>query len=213
MQFVFILGGLMLAAFLGVFLITGITESLKDISLTAPTNYGYGGYQTGAAFNAVKENETSEFSDVPNPRFEGRTITSVLETLPSTERFKELFETGNGEQFLVEPTLYTLFVPTDEAFSKLPYEAQVAINTMDEEELKRFVTHHLVPQKMVAVGGQKAGTVTAISRDTLNFMLWDGGGTVGNARVVHIHNTEDGIVYVVDGVLLPPKKTIPNVTF
>lgn len=183
------------------FFIGGVVNSFQNFGSGFPQNsgYPYSEEQIASAQKGLVAG-ASAISTVVT----GETITSTLTDLSNTSRFRELFIDAKGSSFLVEPTLYTLFVPTDEAFAKLPYHEQVALNTMNDEELKRFVTYHLVPQKMVAVGGQKAGVVTAISRDVLNFELRDNGGSVGNAQVVAIYHVDNGIVYVIDQVLLPP---------
>ncbi|MEK7613583.1 MAG: fasciclin domain-containing protein [Patescibacteria group bacterium] len=208
MQFVGIAAALVAVFFLGSLALSGITHSLSRVSSVFPTNYGYpysSGTQVAASAKGVPQ---VAGVSIKNEALTGETIVSTLNTLPNASRFAALFKKANGASFLVEPTLYTLFVPTNEAFAKLPYHLQADVNTMDAEELSRFVTYHLVPQKMVAVGGQKAGVVTAISRDALNFELHDDGGSVGNAHVVAIYHVENGIVYVVDGVLLPPERRV-----
>lgn len=185
------------------FFIGGIVNSFQQFGSNFPQNSGYP-YAVEQTATATKGLVAG--ASVTAQTATGETIVSTLSDLSNAKRFRELFLDAKGSSFLIEPTLYTLFVPTDEAFARLPYQEQVALNIMNDEELKRFVTYHLVPQKMVAVGGQKAGVVTAISRDVLNFELRDNGGSVGNAQVVAIYHVDNGIVYVIDQVLLPPQK-------
>jgi len=211
MHFLLAAGMLMVALFIGSFFISGITTSFKEIS-SFPRNYGYphSQDQLGGASAGVPQ---VAGASTANPLYAGEDIESLLRALPNAKRFNTLFTEVGGASFLTRPTLYTLFVPTDEAFAKLPYPAQVTLNTMTYEEKVRFVTYHLVPQKMVAVGGQRAGVVTTISRDVLNFELTDTGGTVGNASVVYFENAEDGIVYILDSVLLPPNRRVELQSF
>lgn len=203
MQIFGFLGVVVMALVVVGFFIGGVINSFHQLGSGFPQNsgYPYSEEQTASATKGLVAG-----ASVTAQTATGETIVSTLTSLSNTARFRELFIDAQGPSFLVEPTLYTLFVPTDEAFSKLPYHEQVTLNTMNDEELKRFVTYHLVPQKMVAVGGQKAGVVTAISRDVLNFELRDNGGSVGNAQVVAIYHVDNGVVYVIDQVLLPPQK-------
>lgn len=195
--------GIVIAAFF----ISGFSEALRDASFTLPVSRGYGNQEAAVIQNTEGSVRTEQRS--PNIQ-SGETILSTLATLDHASQFRAFFESVSGERFIAGASLYTLFVPSDEAFANLPYEARVALNTLTPEARERFVSFHLVPQKMVAVGGQRAGTVPTVSRDTLNFTLTDTGGTVGNARVIDVIEVDNGIVYVIDTVLLPPHYSIPG---
>lgn len=202
MQFVWILLLGFAFIFLGTFFVTGITDSLKNLSTGAAFQSGY--YQQYAQQPMLQGNTSTQ--PLFNEPLKGRDIETILADINGAARFKTLFREAQGASYLNDTgTLYTLFVPLDSAFTKLPYEAQSELNTMTAEEKTRFVTNHLVPQKMVAVGGQKFGYVTTVSRDTLNFSLHEESGIVGNARVVAVYPAENGIIYVIDGVLVPPE--------
>lgn len=204
MQFLGVVGLAIVAVFLGTFLVSSLGESFKSFSESFPVNRGYP-YGVSERSRTVEEQGQVAGAIVAGPFDDAESITSTLRSLPNVSRFEAMFRESGGTSYLAPGQLYTLFVPTDAAFQKLPYDEHAALNTMSGAEQARFITYHLVPQKMVAVGGQKAGTVTAISRDVLNFALFEeGGGYVGNANVVSVHQASNGIVYVVDSVLLPP---------
>lgn len=204
MQFLGVVGLAIVAVFLGTFLVSSLGESFKSFSESFPVNRGYP-YGVSERSRTVDLRAQVAGATVAGPFEDAESITSILRSLPNVSRFETMFNESDGASYMGAGQLYTLFVPTDAAFQKLPYDEQVALNTMSSAEQVRLVTYHLVPQKMVAVGGQKAGTVTAISRDVLNFALFEEGrGYVGNANVVAVHQASNGIVYVVDSVLLPP---------
>lgn len=186
------------------FMLPGIAQSIQDFPSALNAGYPYVEINQEHNPNGLILGEAIEVKEF---FFPNDNITSMLEDLPNVSRFQEFFNTAHGTALLAEPTLYTLFVPTDEAFRSLAYPQQVEVNTMTEAQVERFIQYHLVPQKIVAVdGGVKAGTIAAVSRDMLNFELRKKGGTVGNANVVATYHVENGIVYVIDGVLLPPFK-------
>lgn len=203
MPFLAFIGVAIIALFVGGSLISGITTSLKDRTTSSLSSRVIN--STGQTAVVVLSTAHVAGASIQNLSALND-INSLVNDLPNVSRFQEFFKEAHGAMFLVEPFLYTLFIPTDSAFSQLPYTTQTELNGMTQEELERFVTYHVVPQKMVSVGEQKVGTVTALSRDALNFELRDSGGAVGNAHVVSVHNAENGIVYVIDGVLLPPIK-------
>ena len=213
MQFLAIAFAGFIGVILAFFLFSGISSITSNAgNFSAGSMYSHLTYESVAkayGWNSRTKGEVlGETVQVTSFSFPDRDIVSVLNDIPGTSRFQALFSEAGGASYLVEPTLYTLFVPTDAAFSALTYDAKAYINTLTQEEKQRFVTYHMVPQKMVAVdGGVKAGTVAAVSRDYLNFELRKkDGGTVGNARVVQTYTIENGIIYVVDGVLLPPER-------
>jgi len=207
MQFLaFIFVGIV-GVFLGLFVISGLQSGLENFSGSLYPKYTYESYKAQRNAQNSQGLVLGESVEVRTFSYPNEDIRSVLGTIPNTSRFQSLFTEAGGGKLFAEPTLYTLFVSTDAAFSELTYEFQVRVNTMTDEEVERYVAYHVVPQKMVAVdGGIKAGTVTAVSRDALNFELRKGGGTVGNAHVVATYNVKNGIIYVIDGVLLPPEK-------
>lgn len=213
MQFLAVIGLAIVGVFLGTFLVSGLSASIKDVSHSFPTNYGYTGTSIGERLQARKAATQGKVAgaSIVSSAYAEDGIISTLADLKNVSRFQSMFTKANGASYMTAPTLYTLFVPTDEAFHKLPYATQVELNTMNAEELERFVTYNMVPQKMMAVGLQKAGVIPAISRDYLNFELNDTGGTVGNANVVAAYNVSNGIIYVVDEVLLPPVKRVENI--
>lgn len=203
MQFLGVVGLAIVAVFVGAFLVSTLSASFASFSESFPVNRGYP-YTTEDRGRVSGNAAQVAGAYVAGPFEDAESITSILRSLPNVSRFEALFSEAEGSAYMNAGQLYTLFVPTDAAFQSLSYDEQVLLNTMTDLERTRLVTYHLVPQKMVAVGGQKAGTVTAISRDTLNFALFENGGTVGNANVVSVHQASNGIVYVIDTPLLPP---------
>ena len=98
---------------------------------------------------------------------------------------------------------FTVFAPTDEAFAKLPAGTVEAL-LQDKEKLAAILTYHVVPGKKKAadvVAANSLGTVQGsdLSIDTTS------GVKVGEASVVQtdIH-TSNGVIHVIDTVLLPP---------
>ena len=98
---------------------------------------------------------------------------------------------------------FTVFAPTDEAFAKLP-EGTVEALLQDKEKLSAILTYHVVAGKKMAsdvVGAQSIDTVQggSLSVDTTD------GVKVGGASVVQTDiKTSNGVIHVIDTVLLPP---------
>ena len=104
------------------------------------------------------------------------------------------------------PGPFTVFAPTDEAFAKLP--ADTLNNLLKPENramLRRVLTYHVVPGKVMASDVVKVSSAKAVSGDTLSIKASGGVVTVDKARVVKTDiSASNGVIHVVDTVLLPP---------
>jgi uncharacterized surface protein with fasciclin (FAS1) repeats len=104
------------------------------------------------------------------------------------------------------PGPFTVFAPTDEAFAKLP--AGTLDNLLKPENkamLRRVLTYHVVPGKVMAADVVKVSSATAVSGDTLSIKVSGGAVMVDNARVVKTDIVaSNGVIHVLDTVLLPP---------
>ena len=103
---------------------------------------------------------------------------------------------------------FTVFAPTDAAFAKLP--AGTLENLLKPENkamLQRVLTYHVVSGKVMAGDVVKLSSAKAISGDTLSINASGGAVTVNGSHVVKTDITaSNGVIHVVDTVLLPPSK-------
>ena len=102
---------------------------------------------------------------------------------------------------------FTVFAPTNEAFAKLPAgTVEGLLEPEKKNDLQNILQYH------VAVGvyhlenlndGQKLGMVNG---DNVTFAVKDGKVTINGAAIVATVKASNGVVYVIDNVLLPPSK-------
>ncbi len=91
---------------------------------------------------------------------------------------------------------YTVFAPTDKAFAKLP-EGTLERLLADEDKLKKLLTYHVVPGKLMA-----ADLVTKQSVDTVEGTALPAGDiSVSKADVI----ASNGVIHVVNEVLTPER--------
>lgn len=133
------------------------------------------------------------------------TVSSVVASLGGESRFASLLVSTGVSAQLTGKGPYTIFVPTDASFGLLPAGT---INNLNATQLKRLVQYHIVSGKMIDVNAQVAGTVPALSKDLLNFSKQtnDVSARINSSTVIRAYRTSNGIVYVVNQVLLPPLK-------
>jgi len=107
---------------------------------------------------------------------------------------------------------FTVFAPTDEAFAKLPAgTVEELLKPENLETLKNILLFHVVPAKVmaadaVALDGQSAET--ALADNSLNISVKDGNVFLNdNVQVVITDiETANGVIHVIDAVLLPEEK-------
>ncbi|WP_442909267.1 fasciclin domain-containing protein [Ideonella sp. BN130291] len=100
---------------------------------------------------------------------------------------------------------YTLFAPSDDAFKALPPATLQALQA-DKAKLKAVLGYHVVPGRMAAgdIRGGKAKTAegSEITLATAGTFV-----TVEDAIVTQADvPATNGVVHVIDRVLMPPKK-------
>lgn len=100
---------------------------------------------------------------------------------------------------------YTVFVSTDGAFNRLSSGTLAAMSAAD---LKRMMQYHVVVGRMLDIDAVSSGNIQALSKDMLNFdvRISDGLVLVNSAKIITQYKAKNGIVYVLNTVLLPPQK-------
>ena len=98
---------------------------------------------------------------------------------------------------------YTLFIPSDSAFEKLP-DGEWQSLLKDRERLSRVLRYHIVSGRM-KVAEVKPGAVRSDEGQPLKLTSDNGMVTVNGARVTESDLAADnGIIHAIDDVLLPP---------
>ena len=102
---------------------------------------------------------------------------------------------------------FTVFAPTNAAFSLLPAgTVEGLLNPESKDALRNILEYH------VAVGVYKlenlkdGQTINQVNLDNVTIGVKDGKYTVNGANIVGTVPASNGVVYVVDAVLLPPAK-------
>lgn len=133
-------------------------------------------------------------------------VATIVRGLSTGSTFNGYFR-STGVAATISPksaSKYTIFVPTNGAFAQLP---PGTVSSMTAEQKKRLIQYHVVSGRAVDVDQMTAGSIEALSKDVLNFSY---GATkipmVNSAIVITQYEGTNGVVIVIDNVLLPPKK-------
>ena len=106
---------------------------------------------------------------------------------------------------------FTVFAPTDEAFAKLPAgTVETLLKPENKSQLVSVLTYHVVSGKVAAAQVVKLNAAATVNGQRVDIKVEDGQVRVDQATVVKadIH-CSNGIIHVVDQVLLPSSDNIP----
>lgn len=107
---------------------------------------------------------------------------------------------------------FTVFAPTDDAFKKLP-EGTVAelLKPENKAALAGILTYHVVPGTVMAEQVVKLSGAKTVNGQRVDIKAGDGGVMVDGAKVVTTDiRCDNGVIHVIDSVILPADKTIPE---
>lgn len=127
-------------------------------------------------------------------------------TLVAAVKAAGLVETLKGEG------PFTVFAPTDEAFAKLP-EGTVAtlVKPENKKKLTSILTYHVLSGSVMAedavAAAKKNAKVKTVNGKKIKLSIKDGSVYVNGAKVVTTDiKCSNGVIHVIDSVILPPSK-------
>ena len=100
---------------------------------------------------------------------------------------------------------FTVFAPTDEAFSKLPDgTVEDLLKPENRDKLTTILTYHVVPGKVMAADVVKLKSATTVQGQDIKIDVDMGTVMIDNARVVKTDiAASNGVIHVIDSVILP----------
>jgi uncharacterized surface protein with fasciclin (FAS1) repeats len=133
------------------------------------------------------------------------TIADTAARTPQLSTLSRLIGQAGLSDTLSSPGPFTVFAPSDEAFKAVPAKTMAELGN-DKELLKSVLTYHVVSGKVLAADVKNANAKTV---NGANLALAKAGTmvTVEDAVVLQADVVaSNGVVHVIDRVLLPPKK-------
>ena len=132
-------------------------------------------------------------------------VVQVINSDPELSTLSKLIADAGLSETLSGTGPFTVFAPTNDAFKAVPAKtmAELAAN---KEQLKRMLTYHVVPAKSAAAD-VKPGNMKTVNGATVAVARSATFVTVEEALVTGADKTAtNGVVHVIDRVLLPPKQ-------
>ena len=100
---------------------------------------------------------------------------------------------------------FTVFAPTDDAFSKLPAgTVESLLKPENKEKLKAILLYHVVSGDVTAAQVVKLSSAKTINGEDVKIAVNGGTVMVNDARVVKADiQASNGVIHVIDTVLIP----------
>lgn len=125
-----------------------------------------------------------------------------FKTLLAAVKAAGLVETLSGEG------PFTVFAPTDEAFAKLPKGTlEGLLKPENKDKLAAILTYHVVKGRIYSEAAVAAKAATTVQGGTVKISASDKGAFVNESKIVKTDiDASNGVIHVIDAVLLPPAK-------
>jgi uncharacterized surface protein with fasciclin (FAS1) repeats len=133
------------------------------------------------------------------------TIVAVAAATPSLSTLVAAVQAAGLASTLDGAGPFTVFAPTNDAFAKLPAGVvDKLLLPCNKDALTKILTYHVVPAKVLAAD-IKPGTVATVEGQNVTLAASNNVVTVNGANVTTADvAASNGVVHVIDGVLLPP---------
>jgi uncharacterized surface protein with fasciclin (FAS1) repeats len=108
---------------------------------------------------------------------------------------------------------FTVFAPTDDAFAKLPEgTVETLLKPENREQLVAVLTYHVVPGRVMAEQVVGLSAAETLNGQRVDVMSGDKGVMIDDAAVVATDvEASNGVIHVIDTVLIPTSGTIVDV--
>jgi uncharacterized surface protein with fasciclin (FAS1) repeats len=165
-----------------------VMRSMRRVSLMAMA-------VAGISFSTV-EAQDSDIVDVAVGAGSFNTLVAALEAA-------DLVETLRGEG------PFTVFAPTDEAFAALPDGTlETLLDPANKDQLTSILLYHVVAGRVESSTVVTLERATTVQGSEVVIGVSDAGVTVNSANVTAVDiGATNGVIHVLDAVLLPPAPT------
>ncbi len=155
------------------------------------------------SIKAVFEEANSLAADSPG---------TIVDVAASSGTFKTLLAAAKAaglDATLSEAGPFTLFAPTDDAFSRLPEGTIDSLRKPEnKQQLADILKYHVVSGRIPLAKALEAGEGVTLQGEALSVTFSDGRVRIGPATLVQADiQASNGIIHVIDDVLLPPERT------
>lgn len=131
-------------------------------------------------------------------------VVEIATGVPSLSNFVQSIQSAGLVKELEGPGPFTLFIPDNAAFDKLPLGTlQTLLRPENRKYLQELINFHIVPEK-ISIENMRSGKVKTLGGKELTIKTNGSNVTVDEAKVIEKGvEGSNGIIYVIDTVLIP----------
>lgn len=178
----------------------GITAAVVTLSL------GAAACSSDGIDDAGKKDSTETTTTTTSPATDTSTQT-IVEVASANSDFATLVsavEVAGLVDTLSGTGPFTVFAPTNEAFSEIPAADLDAI-LADKAKLTAILTYHVVPGKVLAADLKPQQKVATVQGGEVDIEVSGGKATINGCNIVKTDiAASNGVIHVIDCVITPP---------
>lgn len=135
-----------------------------------------------------------------------KTIAEVAMSTGMHDTLVTALKAAGLADMMMQPGEYTVFAPTDAAFAKLPAgTVDSLLRPENRDKLRALLQYHVVPGRVSSSQVATMSTGRSVSGASIPIKTMNGRVMVGGAEVVKADvMASNGVIHVVDTVLMPP---------
>ena len=134
-------------------------------------------------------------------------IVAVAKETPELSILVEAVAAAGLVKTLEEPGPYTVFAPTNEAFEALGGKLEELLKPQNKEELVEILTYHVASGEVASGELEDGQKIETVQGEDVKIGIEGEEVTVNGAKVITPDvPASNGIVHVIDEVLIPPAK-------
>lgn len=145
------------------------------------------------------------------PTGESMPIDEILGRDGNFSTFIDAIEIAGLQGIFTGSGPYTVFAPTDEAFDRLPDAVMEDLFNDPKGNLAEVLLYHMAPGRHTVADIAANDTVATVQGSSLAVDAAGGVATVNGAELVRADiPASNGVIHVIDTVMLPPEVTLPE---
>jgi len=157
----------------------------------------------GGSSVAFAQTQTATATSTAAPKAT-QTIAQIAANNTNLTKLVSLLKLANLTDVLNGPGNFTVFAPTNAAFDKVNASTLAALQN-NTTALKTMLLYHVIPKKFLSSDFMGNGTLQTLNGLTLPYSVNGTTVKVDDATVTKADiNATNGVIHVVDGVLMPP---------
>ena len=148
---------------------------------------------------------------IPNaPTETPKSVVDITLSHKELTTFMEAIKANGLDLVLNGKGPFTIFAPSNDAFKALP-EATLSylLNPETKYNSTMVMSYHIVSEKILSAALKDGETIPTLNGDELKITFKDGQPTVNGASIVTADiQGSNGVLHIINTVLMPPKKKV-----